>query len=128
KPVAQPAAVDTIDGRFPPRRGCSVRMRESAQQRHGSPTGGTGREPEAVRIGLLGGFGVSVGSRVIQEDQWPLRKASSLIKLLSLAEGHRLHREQAMELLWPDLDPRAAAHNIHHALHVARRTLEPSAQ
>jgi predicted ATPase/DNA-binding SARP family transcriptional activator/DNA-binding CsgD family transcriptional regulator len=81
-----------------------------------------------VRIGLLGGFGVSVGSRVIQEDQWPLRKASSLIKLLALAEGHRLHREQAMELLWPDLDPRAAANNLHHALHVARRTLEPSVQ
>jgi DNA-binding SARP family transcriptional activator len=29
-------------------------------------------------------------------------------------------------LLWPDFDARAAANNLHHALYVARRTLEPS--
>ena len=32
-----------------------------------------------------------------------------------------------MELLWPDLDPEAALNNLHLALHVNRRTLEPSA-
>jgi DNA-binding SARP family transcriptional activator len=32
-----------------------------------------------------------------------------------------------MDLLWPDLDPKAALNNLHYALHVARRTLEPSA-
>jgi DNA-binding SARP family transcriptional activator len=32
-----------------------------------------------------------------------------------------------MDLLWPDLDSEAAANNLHHALHIARRTLEPSA-
>jgi DNA-binding SARP family transcriptional activator len=31
-----------------------------------------------------------------------------------------------MELLWPDLDPKAALNNLHYALHVVRRTLEPS--
>jgi DNA-binding SARP family transcriptional activator len=35
---------------------------------------------------------------------------------------HRLRREQAMELLWPGLDPEAAANNLHYALHVARRS------
>jgi len=35
----------------------------------------------------------------------------NLIKLLALARGHRLHREQAMEYLWPGLDPEAAANN-----------------
>ncbi len=80
-----------------------------------------------MRIGLLGGFRVLVGPRVIEEEEWRLRKAGSLVKLLALAEGHRLHREQAMELLWPDLDPEAALNNLHYALHIARRTLEPSA-
>jgi predicted ATPase/DNA-binding SARP family transcriptional activator/DNA-binding CsgD family transcriptional regulator len=56
-----------------------------------------------------------------------LRKARSLIKLLALSPGHRLHREQAMDLLWPEFDSKAAANNLHHALHVARHTLEPSA-
>jgi len=78
-----------------------------------------------VRIRLLGRFEVSVGSRIIREDEWRLRKAASLVKLLALATDHRLHREQVMDLLWPDLMPGAAANNLHQALHVARRTLEP---
>jgi DNA-binding SARP family transcriptional activator len=32
-----------------------------------------------------------------------------------------------MDLLWPGLKPEAAANNLHLALHVARRILEPSA-
>jgi predicted ATPase/DNA-binding SARP family transcriptional activator/DNA-binding NarL/FixJ family response regulator len=83
--------------------------------------------PETLRVWLLGGFRVSVGSRSIGEQEWHLRKAVSLLKLLSLAPEHRLHREQAMELLWPDFDPGAALNNLRYALHVARRTLEPSA-
>ena len=85
-----------------------------------------GRAPEALRIWLLGGFRVSVGSRSIAEEEWHLRKAGSLLKVLALAPKQRLHREQAMELLWPDLDPKAALNNLHYALHVVRRTLEPS--
>ncbi len=83
-------------------------------------------EPEAVRVWVLGDFRVTVGHRSIGEEEWRLKKAASLIKLLALAPGHRLHREQAMALLWPDLGPEAAANNLHHALHIARRTLEPS--
>jgi DNA-binding SARP family transcriptional activator len=100
---------------------------KAEQQRDARRT--PGPEPEAVRLWLLGGFWISVGpSRSIGQDGWHLRKAGNLIKLLSLAPGHRLHREQATSLLWPDLDSKAAANNLHHALHIARRTLEPSAQ
>lgn len=80
---------------------------------------------EAVRVELLGGFRVSVGSRVVEEEGWRLRKAGSLIKLLALATQHRLHREQVMYLLWPDLNQKSAANNLRYALHVARRSLEP---
>ena len=76
---------------------------------------------------MLGGFRVSVGARSIGEEEWRLKKAANLIKLLALAPGHRLHREQAIELLWPELDPEPALNNLHYALHVARRILEPSA-
>src|SRR5215207_9951441 len=91
------------------------------------PTPQGGGAPETLRIWLLGGFRVSVGSRSIEEQEWHLRKARSLLKVLALSPGHRLHREQAMELLWPNLDPKAALNNLHYALHVARRTLEPAA-
>jgi predicted ATPase/DNA-binding SARP family transcriptional activator/DNA-binding CsgD family transcriptional regulator len=99
-------------------------------QHRGSPTsGGAVRrsEPEVVRIGLLGGFRLWIGPRLIEEDWWRLRKARTLVKLLALAPGHSLHREQVMETLWPDLDRKGALSNLHYALHVARRTLEPPA-
>ena len=75
---------------------------------------GTSRRLEAVRIRLLGGFSVSVGSRTIQEGVWRLRKAAALVKLLALAPGHRLHREQIMDALWPDLGTKAASNSGTH--------------
>ncbi len=99
----------------------------TGKRRHPGSTNAPGGEPEAVRLWLLGGFKVSVGHRSIGEKEWRLRKARSLLKLLALAPGHRLHREQVMEQLWPGSAPEAAANNLHYALHVARRTLEPAA-
>jgi predicted ATPase/DNA-binding SARP family transcriptional activator/DNA-binding CsgD family transcriptional regulator len=61
----------------------------------------------------------------VRQDAWRLGKAANLVKLLALASGHRLHREQLMDLLWPDLGLRAASNNLRQALHVARRTLHP---
>jgi DNA-binding SARP family transcriptional activator len=76
-----------------------------------------------VRIGLLGGFTVTVGDRKVAENAWRLRKAASLVKLLSLVAGHRMRREQAMGLLWPELGKKAASNNMRQTLHVARRAL-----
>jgi predicted ATPase/DNA-binding SARP family transcriptional activator/DNA-binding CsgD family transcriptional regulator len=78
-----------------------------------------------VRVWLLGGFRVSVGTHTVEEGAWRLRKAAALVKLLALAPGHHLHREQAMDLLWPDHGRRAAANNLSQALHAARRALGP---
>jgi predicted ATPase/DNA-binding SARP family transcriptional activator/DNA-binding CsgD family transcriptional regulator len=86
---------------------------------------GRAKELRALRIGLLGGFSISVGERKVDESAWRLRKAASLIKLLALAPGHRMHRERAMDLLWPELGLRAASNNLRQVLHVARRTLHP---
>ena len=80
-----------------------------------------------LRVSMLGRFEVSAGSRLIRKEEWRLRKAASLVKVLALSRDHRLHREVVMDLLWPDLTPGAAANNLHQALHVARRTLEPEA-
>jgi DNA-binding SARP family transcriptional activator len=84
-------------------------------------------DPFPVRVRLLGGFGVWVGPGLIEEDRWRLRKARSLIKLLALAPGHCLHREQVMETLWPELGVRKASNNLHQILHAARRVFESSA-
>ena len=75
-------------------------------------------------IRLLGGFSATSGEHAVPE-RWRLRKAKGLVKLLALAPGHQLHREQLMDLLWPELEPSAAANQLRKALHVARRNLRP---
>jgi predicted ATPase len=74
-------------------------------------------------IELLGGFVAHVDGKPVPERAWRLRKARELVKLLALAPGQRLHREQAMDTFWRDKDPEAAANNLHQAVHVARRAL-----
>ena len=78
-------------------------------------------------IWLLGEFRVAVAGELVPTSAWRRSKARSVVKLLSLAPGHRLHREQLMEHLWSDLDPEAAGANLRNALHFARGALGPSA-
>jgi predicted ATPase len=80
-----------------------------------------------VSVSLLGGFAATIDGASVPASAWRLKKARELVKLLALAPGHRLHREQAMDVLWRDRDPAAAANNLHQALHVARRALDASA-
>ena len=95
----------------------------------GSPNPGSttrrssGELPEAMRIRLLGGFEVSVGPRTIADASWRLRKAAGLVKLLALAEGHRLPRGRVTELLWPDSPEKTASNNLRGVLHAARKAL-----
>lgn len=76
-----------------------------------------------MRIRLLGGLRVTVGPRVVGERAWRLRKAAALVKLLALAPAHTLHREQAMETLWPGVGRRSSSNNLRRTLHAARRAL-----
>ena len=77
-----------------------------------------------IHISLLGGFSVEVAGRLV-EDHWRLRKAKTLVKLLALAPGHRLHRDVVVDLLWPDAEPPAASNNLHQLLHYIRRMMGP---
>jgi len=78
-----------------------------------------------VRIWLLGGFRVEVDSRPVRDDAWRRNKAKAVVKLLALAPSQRLHREQLMDVLWPELPPDAAAANLRKAVHFARQALAP---
>jgi len=77
-----------------------------------------------LRIELLGGFRVLLGDNAIADDAWRRRKPAALLKLLALASGHRLHREQLMDALWPELDAGPAGANLRKAVHHARGALE----
>jgi predicted ATPase/DNA-binding SARP family transcriptional activator len=72
---------------------------------------------------MLGGFGVDRDGQPIHGNDWRLRKARTLVKLLALAPDQRLHRDVLLDVLWPDRDPASAMNNLHQALYVARRVL-----
>jgi hypothetical protein len=89
-----------------------------------------GLKPDAHRqhagelaIQLLGGFAATRAGEPVAVSVWRLRKGRELVKLLALAPGHRLHREQLMDALWPELDAAAAANNLNQVVHAARRAL-----
>src|SRR3990172_2897719 len=89
----------------------------------GSGRMGPSLDSNQLRIHLLGGFRVWVGPRAISDSAWRLSKSKAIVKLLALTPGHRLHRDQILDILWPDLPADAAANNLHQTLHAARRTL-----
>ncbi len=64
----------------------------------------------------------------VPASAWRLRKASELVKVLAITPGHRLHREQATEQLWPDRPADASLNNLHQALRVAREALSVTNQ
>jgi predicted ATPase/DNA-binding SARP family transcriptional activator len=81
------------------------------------------RSRRGLRIRLLGDFTVLVDGVAVDAGQWRLRKAKVLVAMLALAPGQRRHREQVLDRLWPDLEPAAAARNLHQTMYVARRAL-----
>ena len=77
-----------------------------------------------LRITLLGGFRLWVRSQLIPDEAWKRRKVKALVKLLALTAGHCLHREQLMELLWPEAEVDAARNNLRQTLHLTRQILK----
>jgi DNA-binding SARP family transcriptional activator len=76
-----------------------------------------------LEVRLLGRFEVLVDSQPVPPDAWPQRRAADLVKLLALAPGHRMARDEVLEMLWPHLGAGAAASNLHKAASHARRAL-----
>jgi DNA-binding SARP family transcriptional activator/tetratricopeptide (TPR) repeat protein len=76
-----------------------------------------------VEIRMLGGFEVLLGGTPISAAGWPRPQAATLVKLLALAPGRRMHREQLIDRLWPDLTVAEAAPRLHKLAHYARRGL-----
>lgn len=81
--------------------------------------------PSRLRFYLLGGCQVVIDDRAVNLVTWRPRKALALVKLLALAPGHRLRRDQVITALWPTFEPAAAANNLRVTLHGARRALAP---
>jgi DNA-binding SARP family transcriptional activator/type II secretory pathway predicted ATPase ExeA len=80
---------------------------------------------KVLRVFVLGRFEVEQGGRLLESSQWRTGKARSLFKILLSRRGYQLSRQEAAELLWPEVDQERAANNLYQALYNLRRTLEP---
>ena len=71
----------------------------AGEEKHG------GLPPErALRIFVLGRFGVAVRGHRLAVENWERKQALTLLKYLVAHLGHPVHREALSEYLWPDID------------------------
>ncbi|MCX6609020.1 MAG: BTAD domain-containing putative transcriptional regulator [Acidobacteria bacterium] len=78
-----------------------------------------------LKLYLLGPFRVVVDGVDLDTSRWPRKSARLVIKLLALAPGHKMHREQLIEALSPDGNAETGLNRFHKAIHAARSALEP---
>ena len=72
---------------------------------------------------VLGGFAVRIDGVAVGAAEWRRRNVTALVELLALAPTRRLHREQVLDALWPELSVDDATPRLHKAAHFARRAL-----
>jgi DNA-binding SARP family transcriptional activator len=103
------------------------RLRPTAVSLFSGPNGNGfhRRAVQPLRIELLGSFRVERAGLARPISGWQRRTAKTLTKLLATHPRHRLHREQVLEILWPDAGLESALNSFGKALHAARRALEP---
>ncbi|MFB6781766.1 AAA family ATPase [Streptomyces sp. NPDC056352] len=78
-----------------------------------------------LSLRLLGGFAAVRDDGLTIPRRWRRSTAQTLVKLLAVAPGLRRHREEVMDLLWPDASMDAGIRNLRVTLHAARHALEP---
>ena len=74
----------------------------------------------SVRFSLLGTFELDVEGTTVTADDFERRSGALLLQLLALTAGHRLHREQVMDALWPGAELGSAANSLRKAATFAR--------
>ncbi|MFF4270404.1 AAA family ATPase [Streptomyces sp. NPDC001536] len=82
--------------------------------------------PPVLRLYLLGGFRAQRTHGAPVADRWPRPSSRRLVELLAVSPGRVRHREEIIEMCWPDTaGTPAALGSLRVALHAARRALEP---
>jgi DNA-binding SARP family transcriptional activator len=81
--------------------------------------------PAALSARLLGPVHLAVNGRSLPDEIWRRRGARALFLLLLTTPGHRLARERAVDLLWPDHAPDRVRATWYQTLATLRRVLEP---
>jgi DNA-binding SARP family transcriptional activator len=86
----------------------------------GVSTTNTCASQPVVAISLLGGFELVIGGRDVARAIGR-RDATRLAKFLALAPNRRAHREQIVDMLWPESSFDTVQNRLHKAAHYLRR-------
>jgi DNA-binding SARP family transcriptional activator len=87
------------------------------------PEGTRRQHPMILAARLLGGFELRVDGQLLAPGDFERPSGRRLLCLLLLAPNHRIRREEAAEVLWPDAQARTSSANLRKALHFCRRAL-----
>jgi DNA-binding SARP family transcriptional activator len=79
----------------------------------------------SIHIRMLGQFRVERNGALLSTGVWRRRAANLLLKMLVLADKHRLSRDTAVNYLWPGTSPIAARPKLASSIYALRRALEP---
>ena len=83
-----------------------------------------------VRLYVLGQFALERRSdqrwQTVADASMQHQRVRSLLSCLISSPGRKIGREQAIELLWPDLDFETASHRLDKAVHSLRQLFEPA--
>jgi DNA-binding SARP family transcriptional activator len=80
--------------------------------------------PAPARLRCLGGFSLELDGRLVDEAAAkPMER--TLLHLLCMRAGERVHREELIETLWPEAEPDAGLHRLQVAVSALRRLLSP---
>jgi DNA-binding SARP family transcriptional activator len=78
-----------------------------------------------LAIHTLGTFRVLRAGAPVPLTDWQSRKARDVLKILVARRGRPVPREELMETLWPDEDPKRVANRLSVALATIRSVLDP---
>src|SRR5690242_13692255 len=79
-----------------------------------------------LRVQLLGRFEVWRQGAPVPSAEWRGQKPRDLLKILLLADGHFVAKDQLLDWLWPGAEPGAAETSLRSAVSDLRRVLEPA--
>lgn len=80
-----------------------------------------------LHIHCFGGFRVKRGGNIVRDAEWKSKRAKVLVKLLISHDGHKVSREAAMEMLWPDASTDSLPMTLNSMLYRARKVLDANA-
>lgn len=86
---------------------------------------GNDEDGPLVSIRTMGGFRVERDGAPITNKEWRSKKARQLLKILVARRGRPVHREQLMEILWPDDADPARVNRLAVAVSTVRNVLDP---